>query len=346
MDANNFQGIIPPSLSSLTGIQLLDLSRNNLSGKIPDYLEGLDLHYLNLSFNDFDGEVPREGVFKNTSAIFIDGNDKLCGGIPELRLPRCNNERSKKRKLTFTLKLSISIISGIAGLSFLLCFLFFYWSKSTKNESSLNSPEKSVLKASYQLLFNATDRFSSANMIGAGSFGSVYKGILDQCETIIAVKVLNLSRRGASKSFIAECKALRNIRHRNLVKVLSACSGVDYQGNDFKALVYEFMVNGSLEKWLHPSPSDDEIPEKLNFLQRLNVAIDVACALDYLHHGCHTPIIHCDLKPSNVLLDNEMIARVGDFGLAKFIQEATRNSTTNQESSVGIRGSIGYTAPG
>uniref|UniRef100_A0A5B7BBX5 non-specific serine/threonine protein kinase n=1 Tax=Davidia involucrata TaxID=16924 RepID=A0A5B7BBX5_DAVIN len=160
--------------------------------------------------------------------------------------------------------------------------------------------------------------------------------------------VLNLLRHGASKSFIAECEALKNIRHRNLVKVLTACSSVDYQGNDFKALVYEFMVNGSLEEWLHPNLSEHlahEEPRKLNLLQRLSIALDVACALDYLHHHCQNPVVHCDLKPSNVLLDNEMIGHVGDFGLARFLPKASQNFSTNQTSSLGLRGSIGYVAP-
>lgn len=105
--------------------------------------------------------------------------------------------------------------------------------------------------------------------------------------------------RGASKSFIAECETLRNIRHRNLVNVLTACSGIDYQGNDFKALVYEFMVNKSLDGWLHPNIGErmvDDMPLSLNLLQRLNIAIDVGSTLDYLHHRCQKPIVHCDLK--------------------------------------------------
>ena len=104
---------------------------------------------------------------------------------------------------------------------------------------------------SYESLLKATGGFSSANLIGAGSFGSVYKGILDPDQTVVAVKVLFLHQRGALKSFMAECEALRNIRHRNLVKIKTACSSSDFQGNDFKALVYEFMHNGSLESWLH-----------------------------------------------------------------------------------------------
>ena len=183
-----------------------------------------------------------------------------------------------------------------------------------------------------------------------GSFGSMCKGILDQGRHTIVVKVLNLLRHGAYKSFIAECEALRNIfRHCNLVKVLTVCSGVDYQGNDFKALVYEFMENGNLDDWLHPTtPRTNEALEEqknLSLLQRLNISIDVANALDYFHHHCQTPIIHCDLKPSNVLLDDEMIAHVGDFGLARFLLDATQDCSTNQSSSIGVRGTIGYTPP-
>ncbi|XP_028094594.1 probable LRR receptor-like serine/threonine-protein kinase At3g47570 [Camellia sinensis] len=181
-----------------------------------------------------------------------------------------------------------------------------------------------------------------------GSFGSVYKGILDHSEKVVAVKVLNLQFRGASKSFVAECEALRRIRHRNLVKVFTACSSVDYNGNDFKALVYDFMVNGSLEDWLHANENEDEVHVKsrnLNILQRLNIAVDVASALDYLHHHCSEPIVHCDLKPSNVLLNDEMIGHVGDFGLVRFLPEGTYNSSATQSSSIGLRGSVGYAAP-
>ena len=151
-------------------------------------------------------------------------------------------------------------------------------------------------------LHKATGRFSESNIIGVGSYGFVYKGVLDQDAIAIAVKVFNLQRRGASKSFMLECKALRKIRHRNLVKILSACSSLDFQGNDFKALVYELFLQGSLEEWLHPKVEEDD-HERLNFQRRLDIAIDVASALQYLHSHCDDIIVHSGLKPNNVLLD-------------------------------------------
>jgi serine/threonine protein kinase len=161
---------------------------------------------------------------------------------------------------------------------------------------------------------------------------------------MVAVKVLNLQQKGATKSFMTECNALRNIRHRNLVKILTCCSSMDYNGNDFKALVYEFMKNGNLDKWLHHDRDNESPPRYLNLLQRLNIVIDVASALRYLHDHCETPVIHCDLKPSNVLLDDDMIAKVSDFGLARIIS-TTNDDSQNQTSTVGIKGTIAYAAP-
>ena len=83
----------------------------------------------------------------------------------------------------------------------------------------------------------------------------------------------------------------------------------------------------------------------MNLLERVNIAIDIACALDYLHHHYETPIIHYDLKPNNILLDGELIVHVGNFGLARFLPEETHRLVTDQTSSVGVKGSFGYIAP-
>ncbi|KAK3422609.1 hypothetical protein EUGRSUZ_G03049, partial [Eucalyptus grandis] len=346
---NQFQGTIPQSFSSLRSIEKLDFSNNNLSGEIPKFLETFDfLEMLDLSYNNLKGMLPTEGVFKNTSATFITGNNKICGGIPEFRLPNCISKHSKRKGVVHKLKFTLPVFLGLLGVVLALVYVYVCWlmKKKTK-EPTLSSISDNWQNLSYGTLLKATNGFSSTNLIGVGSFGSVYKGLLQENGINVAVKVLNLMHHGALKSFKAECEALKRIRHRNLLKVLTICSGTDYQGNDFKALVYEFMVNGSLEEWLHPSPipANANGPSKnLSLIQRIKISIDISFALDYLHNQCHNTIVHCDLKPSNVLLDAEMVGHVGDFGLTKIILESTSQMSTNI-SSIGLRGTIGYTAP-
>ncbi|PHT97920.1 hypothetical protein BC332_33164 [Capsicum chinense] len=128
--------------------------------------------------------------------------------------------------------------------------------------------------------------------------------------TAMAVKVFNLQLDAAFKSFDTECDVLCSLRHKNLVKVITSCSNLD-----FKALVLKYMPNGSPEKYLY---SQNYF---LDTNQRLSIMIDVACALEYLHHGCSLLVIHCDVKPSNVLLDEDMVAHLSDFGISKLLGE-------------------------
>ncbi|XP_056162808.1 probable LRR receptor-like serine/threonine-protein kinase At3g47570 [Syzygium oleosum] len=348
LEGNFFHGSIPQSIKLLGGIEELDLSRNNLSGQIPEFLSVFrSLKLLNLSYNKFEGMLPCEGVFKNATAIFIIGNNKLCGGLPEFHLPDCISKSSKRRKINIVI-LSASLVFGVLVVAVILAFIYHYRLKKKVNEPIPSSMDGSPPNVSYGTLLKATDGFSSTNLIGVGSFGSVYRGILEDGGTLVAVKVLHLVRHGALKSFIVECEALKNIKHRNLLKILTVCSSIDYQGYDFKALVYEFMGNGSLERWLHPNTTSshkNELSKKLNFIRRISIAIGVASALDYRHPQCHCPILHCDLKPSNILLDAEMVAHVGDFGLAKFLLGSSLDTVANQMSSVGFRGTIGYAPP-
>ena len=219
MARNFFQGNIPLSFSSLRGIRFLDLSCNNLSGTIPKELQNLSvLLSLNLSFNYLQGEVPTGGIFKNVSGISVMGNKKLCGGIPQLHLPACSGVSLSGKHLSIKIIIAISI-AGVSCLAFLVASVFLYGRKKTliKSSSSRASLGYGYLRVSYHALFKATAGFSSSNLIGMGSFGSVYKGILGQDERLVAVKVLNLQQRGAAKSFMAECKVLRKIQHRNLL---------------------------------------------------------------------------------------------------------------------------------
>ncbi|KAK3428347.1 hypothetical protein EUGRSUZ_F04390, partial [Eucalyptus grandis] len=341
---NHLTGVLPIEIGNLRALTALDIS-NNLLGEFLTIFHSLKV--LNLSYNKFQGMLPREGVFKNATGTSIIGNNELCGGLLEFHLPNCISKGSKRRKINIII-LSVSIIFGVLGISLFLAFICLFWLKKKVNKPVPSSTDDLCPNVSYGTLLKATDGFSSMSLVGVGSFGSVYRGILEGDGTIIAVKVLHLVRRGALKSFIVECEALKNIIHQNLLKILTVCSSTDYQGNEFKALVYQFMDNGNLERWLHSNTTSshrNELSKKLNFIWRINIAIDVASALDYLHHWCHMPIVHCDLKPSNVLLDAQMVAHVGDFGLAKFLLGSSPDIVANQMSSVGLRGTIGYALP-
>uniref|UniRef100_F6HCE2 Protein kinase domain-containing protein n=1 Tax=Vitis vinifera TaxID=29760 RepID=F6HCE2_VITVI len=217
-------GLISPHIGNLSFIRVLLLQNNSFNGEIPQEVGRLGrLETLRLDSNSLDGEIPSNiSSCSNLISLTI-GFNSVVGKLPE--------ELGSLSMLQFlavqrnNLSGSIPPFGNLSSLG-----------KFSATQNNLVG-KKSLLKVSYQSLLWATDGFSSSNLIGVGSFGSVYRGILVHDGTVIAVKVLNLLRKGASKSFfIAECEALRNIRHRNLVKVLTAYSGADYQGNDVKSL--------------------------------------------------------------------------------------------------------------
>ncbi|KAI9110819.1 hypothetical protein K1719_018257 [Acacia pycnantha] len=344
LSRNNFSGPIPSTLGNLASLETLDLSSNNLTGPIPSTLEKLRfLVKLNLSFNHLEGEVPRKGVFMNLTQVTLQGNSKLCSPNKEvserLRIIRC--VKGKRHNTRFLL----SLILAVTGAS-VLCFSIFclVWKRKKDEKASFSiSPLKGIPQnISFSDIRTATNNFASENLIGSGGFGFVYKGVFsitNQRETSLAVKVLDLKLSKASQSFVAECEALKNVRHRNLVKLITSCSSIDNKGDDFKALVMPFMTNGNLDTWLYPV-DEESGPSTLSFLQRLNIAIDIANAMDYLHLDCDPPVVHCDLKPGNVLLDETMVAHVGDFGLARLLSQDLLDSVT-----LGLKGTIGYIPP-
>ncbi|OIW17335.1 hypothetical protein TanjilG_22447 [Lupinus angustifolius] len=343
---NSLQGTIPSFLTTLRSLQLLDLSNNQFSGTIPSRLENLTLlNTLDLSFNHLYGEVPIGGVFSNITKFSLIGNKDLCGGIPQLKFPACPSSRSKKHKWSYEKRLIIIIVSGGILIFFIILISLYYLKKKAKVLSSSPSMKNKYLRVSYGELHQATDGFSSMNLVGTGSFGSVYKGTLPYFERPVAIKVLNLQTRGGTKSFVAECNALGKIKHRNLVNILTCCSSVDYKGEDFKAIVFEFMPNGSLENLLHNNEQHEPQNLNLNLQQRISIALDVAHALDYLQHESQQAIVHCDIKPSNIILDDDIVAHLGDFGLAKLLQEDAIYSIREQAKSSTIKGTIGYVPP-
>ncbi|MCH86625.1 LRR receptor-like kinase [Trifolium medium] len=299
---------------------------------------------MDLSYNNLYGEVPIGGVFSNVTAISLTGNKNLCGGIPQLQLSPCFRVPSKKYKRSPKKKLIlISVIGGVLICSVAFIILHFLTRKPERLPSSLSLKNR-LFRVTYRELHEATNGFSSSNLIGSGSFSSIYKGSLVNFERPIVVKVLNLHIHGATKCFMAECKALGKMKHRNLVKIVTCCSSVDYNGKDFKAIVFEYMPNGSLEKMLHDN--DGSGNHNLNLTQRVDIALDVARALDYLHNDTEQVVVHCDIKPSNVLLDDDFVAHLGDFGLARLIHGGIGHSTNDQvSSSTIIKGTIGYVPP-
>ncbi|XP_023537633.1 probable LRR receptor-like serine/threonine-protein kinase At3g47570 [Cucurbita pepo subsp. pepo] len=335
MARNEFSGSIPRALQDLRGLRRLDLSSNHLSGSIPSELQNIaGLQFLNLSFNDLEGAIPIGGVFEKINNIYLEGNPKLC------LYSSCPESGSKSAKLTkvivYTVVFSTLALFFVIGM--VICL---------KKKKSMVVPSTELLRRQYEMvtydeLRSATRNFNEKNLIGKGSFGSVYKGNLKQ-GVPVAIKVLDMNRAGSITSFLAECEALRNVRHRNLVKLITACSSIDFSNMEFRALIYELLSHGSLDEWIQGQRSH-ESGIGLNILERVNIAIDIASAINYLHHDCRFPIIHCDLKPSNILLDEHMTAKVGDFGLARLLMESTDTQSSITSTHV-LRGSIGYLPP-
>ncbi|KAI3758837.1 hypothetical protein L6452_06409 [Arctium lappa] len=325
LSKNSLSGNIPSSLGELKGLATLDLSSNLLSGSIPLELQNLKaLQFLNLSFNSLEGKVPSNGVFSNLSRVHLEHNPKLCLDAG------CKSGGSHK-----ALAVSVAVIASVLTMLLSIALFFYLQRKKTTIVDAPYSFKGQHLMVTYDQLRSATGNFNEVNLLGHGSFGSVYKGCLNlEGRTHeIAVKALDMDTTGSLPSFLAECTALRHLRHRNLVKLITSCSSLDHKNMEFLALVYEYMKNGSLENW---------IGNGMRLLERLKVVIDVACGLSYLHHECVVaPVVHCDLKPSNVLLDEDLTAKIGDFGLASMLVDKDQSVSSTHV----LKGSMGYIPP-
>ncbi|KAL4618936.1 hypothetical protein ACB092_06G047200 [Castanea dentata] len=199
--------------------------------------------------------------------------------------------------------------------------------KRLLHNGKLGLPEEVTLRLfTYNELKRVTKGFKEE--LGKGSFGAVYKGALGKGKKLVAVKRLEKLVEEGEREFRAEMRAIGRTHHKNLVRLLGFCTE-----DSKRLLVYEYMSNGSLADLLFG------VILRPHWTERLRIALDVARGILYLHEECEAPIIHCDIKPKNILMDDCWNAKISDFGLAKFLMpDQTRTFT-------GARGTRGYVAP-
>nr|XP_043620294.1 G-type lectin S-receptor-like serine/threonine-protein kinase SD2-5 [Erigeron canadensis] len=219
-----------------------------------------------------------------------------------------------------------SFLSLLAVVGFIVFVIRKRKRKSEIEEECLDQVAGMPTRFSYEELKTATDNFSKS--LGQGGFGSVFEGILEDGMKI-AVKCLEDVAQ-VKKSFLAEVQSIGNIHHVNLVRLIGFCAW-----KSKRLLVYEFMGNGSLERWIYHGDGE----HMLEWAYRKKIILDIAKGLAYLHEDCRQKIIHLDIKPQNILLDDHFNAKVSDFGLSKLIE---RNQTQVMTT---MRGTPGYLAP-
>ncbi|KAI5679639.1 hypothetical protein M9H77_00866 [Catharanthus roseus] len=380
LESNNLSGSIPMNWTSLQSLVLLDLSNNNLSPPLPTNFSHTAHVIIdgNSLLNSPPGETPQNNnpSSGNSSSSNPSSNKSPSSdsGIPANH--SIKGERSNKAKLVVI----VAPAASFAFLVLLVMPLSFYFCKKRKDgtpapssivihprdssdpdnlvkivvanntngsistmtgsgSASINSSESHLIESgnlliSVQVLRNVTKSFAPENELGRGGFGVVYKGELDD-GTKIAVKRMEAGviNSKALDEFRSEIAVLSKVRHRHLVSLL----GYSTEGNE-RILVYEYMPQGALSK--HLFHWKNLKLEPLSWKRRLNIALDVARGIEYLHNLAHQSFIHRDLKSSNILLGDDFRAKVSDFGLVKLAPNGEQKSVVTR-----LAGTFGYLAP-
>ncbi|KAL5074030.1 hypothetical protein RYX36_013014 [Vicia faba] len=349
---------IPSSLGLLPALNSLNFSSNELSGEIPERLGSLKLSLFDLSHNRLSGEIP-QGLTIQAYNGSLAGNPGLCtlDGIGSFR--RCSESGGISKDVR-ALVLCFTI-----GLVLVLSFVGVYLKlrrmkeKEVKGEGRKYGRERSLkeeswdVKSFHVMSFSEDeilDSIKQENLIGKGGSGNVYRVTLANGKELAVKHIWNtdfgsrkkswsstpmLAKRGGgggskSREFDAEVQSLSSIRHVNVVKLYCSITS-----EDSSLLVYEYLPNGSLWDRLHTNEKME-----LDWETRYEIAIGAAKGLEYLHHGCERPVIHRDVKSSNILLDEFLKPRIADFGLAKIVHANVVKDSTHI-----IAGTHGYIAP-
>ncbi|TKY48897.1 Receptor protein kinase HSL1 [Spatholobus suberectus] len=330
---NRLDGSVPKELGDLPGLNYLDLSGNRFSGEIPIELQNLKLNLLNMSNNQLSGEIPPLYANENYRKSFL-GNPGLCRALSGL-CPSLGESEGKNRKYVWVFRF-IFVLAGIVLIIGVAWFYFKFQDFKKMKKGFPISKWRSFHKLGFSE-FEIVKLLSEDNVIGSGASGKVYKVALSNGEVVAVKKLWGASKVGNGSvdsekdGFEVEVETLGKIRHKNIVRLWCCCNS-----GDSKLLVYEYMPNGSLADLLHSSKKG-----LLDWPTRYKIAIDAAEGLSYLHHDCVPPIVHRDVKSSNILLDDEFGAKVADFGVAKIVKGVDQGA----ESMSVIAGSYGYIAP-
>ncbi|CAL4968478.1 unnamed protein product [Urochloa decumbens] len=324
LSGKNLSGIISPAFANLSMLERLDLSKNQLKGVIPVALTTLrNLRILNVSNNDLSGPIPR---FKSSVEVVTD--------------QRSRNAKSKAQIIGI-------IVGSILGAFFVVLFaclcLYHLTKKKNTSESTVptnistrtqvtagstsSQPVSNLENPSIQALKDATNNFSEEMVLGRGGTVVVFKGFLNG--QTVAIKKFDSAcmSNKQMQDFLFEIKVIGKSSHRNLVSLLGYCTD-----DSERLLIYEFMPFGTLGEHLQLGDYDP-----LTWAQRMNISLDVAKGIQYLHNMADRPLIHRDLKTSNILLDQELRAKVSDFGLVRFADDKLSMSRPV--------GTFGYLAP-
>ncbi|CAL5438444.1 unnamed protein product [Camellia sinensis] len=257
--------------------------------------------------------------------------------IPSPNATSSPRKKGGNNKNALVVGLSVGSVVLVAGFAL---FGFVKWKKSRAPEEDGENiaPDMSMddefdagigpKKFSYAELFHATNNFADEQKLGKGGFGGVYKGFLRESNSYVAVKRISKGSKQGIKEYASEVKIISRLRHRNLVQLLGWC----HDKNEL-LLVYEFMENGSLDNHLFNEKS------VLTWAVRYKIAQGLASALLYLHEGWEQCVVHRDVKSNNVMLDSNFNTKLGDFGLARFVDHGKNMQTTI------LAGTRGYMAP-
>ncbi|CAL0327562.1 unnamed protein product [Lupinus luteus] len=332
---NDISGSIPEELGKVQALNILDLSYNRLGGKIPPTLTRLSmLTEVDFSNNNLTGLIPETGQFDTFPADKFMNNSGLCG-VPLYN--ECGTDtgprsvaietKRRRRKKESALDVYIDGNSHSGNVNSL-------WKFTSAREAlsiSLATFEKPLRKLTFADLLEATNGFHNDSLIGSGGFGDVYKAQLKDGSVVAIKKLIHISGQG-DREFTAEMETIGKIKHRNLVPLLGYC-----KVGEERLLVYEYMKYGSLDDVLH---DPKKVGIKLNWAARRKIAIGSARGLAFLHHNCNPHIIHRDMKSSNVLLDENLEARVSDFGMARHMSAMDTHLSVST-----LAGTPGYVPP-